>query len=121
MADKIFQELHPYFPYLIALFIFWLFTRMYGGHVSHFIRDLFAEIRALATGRPFVAVVNFIGGVMLFAVIIFLIGEARFDFIYGGSPSPGDVAFKEHAMYAALAFFLGLYFLLCVALTRHSR
>jgi hypothetical protein len=121
MGERILQEVHPYIPYAVALFIFWLFTRIYGGHVSHLLKELFDEVRALATGRPFVAVMNFIGGFLLFLLVILFFAEVKFDIIYAGSPPPASDKAVEHAMLAALIFLFAIYFLLCLALTRHNR
>jgi prolipoprotein diacylglyceryltransferase len=105
MSNQLLQDLHKYLPYLVALIIFALFMWLYGAHVGHSLRDLFREVKSLATGHPFPAGMNFVGGILLFILVIVLFADAKFDFIYAGSSGTAVDMRLEHVLFAALVFY----------------
>lgn len=105
--------LKPFLPVIVGLIILGIADRLFHKRVTELFRGIAKEIKSVIRWRNIVESLNLLGGVLLFLIIL-LIAAAELTTIIFSAPQIGSVDARMALI--CCVFFLGLYFILCVAL-----
>lgn len=122
VAFKSLQIIEPVAPFLWGLLLLWILIRITDASIRSTIRDVIREFAAfLDKGGTLksLRMINALGGVLFFvlAVFLFFAGLAHIKL------PEHDVHTSDttRIVYLGVLFFLGLYFILCIRLTKSLR
>jgi hypothetical protein len=110
--------IQPALTYGGILLFLWLFLRLFGGHIKEFIEDVVGEIISIATAGWSLAFINAMGTILLFILIVLLMVDAKFDFLYGVTPPPEYQHLMEIALIGFLIFAFGVILIFSIALSK---
>jgi hypothetical protein len=85
------------------------------------LRDLLREVLSVFEKRLTSRAINLIGGFIMLLVTLLAFAEGLFGTVFqvtGGEHSSPQMEFYSKALYCAIAFFFGIYFLISIALSR---
>jgi len=85
-------------------------------HLIHLLIGLIKEVASLR-GGPLISIMNFVGTLLLFALVVFFMADGTFEFIYAKVPSPEGYAMMNRALIAFLIFTFAVISLISVALS----
>lgn len=121
VALKIIGIFEPFFPWVIGLLLLWALVRVTDLSVIGTIREVLREFVAIVQGpRINPRSVNAMGGVLLFALAIFLYFEGLAHIAIPTTPGshPDHIG---RIISGVVLFFFGLYFILSILVSRYQR
>jgi hypothetical protein len=116
---KILDMFSVHLQFAAAVLLLWLVIRMTDQSVVSTVRHIIAEISALGQITP--KGINLLGGILMFALTIFLFFGGLAHIALPGANSHGGTSDSTRAIYLAVMFIFGLYFIICVKVTENRR
>jgi hypothetical protein len=120
VALKVLAILEPYIPPIVGAFLLWWLIWITDTSVGGTIRGIFGEFRQLAAGRRNLLTVNALGGILLFVLTIFLFFGGLRHLIFPDADRLSADG-QQQIIYTVVVFLFGLYFILCLFISRYGR
>jgi hypothetical protein len=119
MASKLLDMFSAHLQAAGALFLLWLLMKITDRSLVSTVREIIGELSALGKISP--KGINVLGGILLFALTIFLFFSGLAHIILPDLKHPHGTSDVTRAIYVSVMAFFGAYFLICIALTKSYR